>query len=67
MKQFLPPHLPQRHIHRLTWRMRYPVYITAPTREDAIRMALLHKPADIPPGTELFYGPVAGEPVGKAS
>ena len=50
-------------MHRLTWRMWHPVYEYAYTRDGAIRQAIMHRPAHIPAGTELYYGPVGGTPV----
>lgn len=52
--------------HRLTWRMYHPVYIFAHSREEAIETALLNQPKYIPSGTELHYGIVGGQPVGRA-
>lgn len=45
-------------LHRLTWRMFYPVYINAYSREQAIAEAIRTKPDHIPAGTELHYGSV---------
>lgn len=53
--------------HRLTWSLWHPVYIYAFNRDAAIAEALRTKPKHIPVGTELYYGMVAGKPVGIAS
>lgn len=53
--------------HRLTWRMYHPVLVWAATKQEAIAEALRTQPKHIPAGTELYYGMVAGMPVGKAS
>ncbi len=49
--------------HRLTWRMWHPVTVFARSRELAIAQAIKDRPAHIPAGTELHYGPVGGKPV----
>lgn len=53
--------------HRLTWRMWHPIHIWATSKEEAISEALRTQPKYIPTGTELYYGPVGGLPVGLAS
>lgn len=52
-------------VHRLTWKGWHAVSVLAASREEAIAKAIKDKPAHIPAGTELYYGPVGGTPVNQ--
>lgn len=54
-------------VHRLTWKGWHAVSVLASSRDEAISKALKDRPAHIPAGTELYYGPVGGAPVAVAS